>query len=110
MPTRNVNLTDYLNRVIDKSVASGQFSNASEVVREGLRLFDERDRERKAKLKLLRGALKDGADDLDNGHFTDLATRAELDEFMDQVRREAATERAETAPPAAKRSPARSRV
>jgi antitoxin ParD1/3/4 len=38
MPTRNVNLIDHFDSFIEKRVNSGRFSNASEVVREGLRL------------------------------------------------------------------------
>ena len=39
MPTRNVNLTDHFDRFIEDEVTSGRFSNASEMVREGLRLL-----------------------------------------------------------------------
>jgi len=35
MPTRNVNLTERLERFIQTGITSGRFSNASEVVREG---------------------------------------------------------------------------
>ncbi len=45
MPTRNVNLTEHLDRFVDARVSSGRFSNASEVVREGLRLLEQRERE-----------------------------------------------------------------
>ena len=41
MPTRNVNLTEHFDRFIETGVSSGRFSNASEVVREGLRLLAE---------------------------------------------------------------------
>jgi putative addiction module CopG family antidote len=43
-PTRNVSLTVELTAYIDAQVASGHYSNASEVVRAGLRLLIERDR------------------------------------------------------------------
>ena len=36
MPSRNVNLTEHLDRFIEAGITSGRFSNASEVVREGL--------------------------------------------------------------------------
>ena len=38
MPTRNVNLTDHFDRFVEANVHSGQYQNASEVVREGLNL------------------------------------------------------------------------
>lgn len=50
MPTRNVNLTEHFDRFIESGVTSGRFSNASEVVREGLRLLEQREQEDKAKL------------------------------------------------------------
>ncbi|WP_084698562.1 type II toxin-antitoxin system ParD family antitoxin [Muricoccus aerilatus] len=43
-PTRNVSLTVELTAYIHAQVASGHYSNASEVVRAGLRLLIERDR------------------------------------------------------------------
>jgi antitoxin ParD1/3/4 len=42
-PTRNVSLTTELTAYINAQVASGYYSNASEVVRAGLRLLIERD-------------------------------------------------------------------
>ncbi|MDR7040296.1 putative addiction module CopG family antidote [Methylobacterium sp. BE186] len=42
-PTRNISLTTELQGYIRKQVATGHYSNASEVVRAGLRLLMERD-------------------------------------------------------------------
>lgn len=42
--TVNVSLTPHLQQVLDDQLASGRFASASEVVREGLRLIEERDR------------------------------------------------------------------
>jgi antitoxin ParD1/3/4 len=44
-PTRNVSLTEELERYIRLQVSSGHYSNASEVVRAGLRLLIERDQQ-----------------------------------------------------------------
>ena len=60
MPTRNVNLTDHFDRFIQARINSGRFSNASEVVREGLRLLEQREKEDKAKLEWLRAANWEG--------------------------------------------------
>ena len=57
MPTRNINLTDHWDHFIEVEVGSGRYGNASEVVREGLRLMECRQREEQAKLKWLRGAV-----------------------------------------------------
>ena len=59
MPTRKVNLTDHFDRFIESGITSGRFSNASEVVREGLRLLEQREQEDQAKLEWPRLAAKD---------------------------------------------------
>ena len=43
MATMNVSLTEELERFVDGKVESGLYNNASEVVREGLRLLKEND-------------------------------------------------------------------
>ncbi len=45
MPARNVSLTQHLAEFLDRNVETGRFSNASEVVREGLRLLEQRQAE-----------------------------------------------------------------
>lgn len=57
MPTRNVNLTDVQNRFVGAAVAAGRYQNASEVVREGLRLLERREREDEARLARLRALI-----------------------------------------------------
>ena len=88
MPTRNVNLTEHLDHFIETGVTSGRFSNASEVVREGLRLLEQREREDQAKIEWLRAAAKEGFDDIERGEFVTLRSGQEIDDFVDQVRRE----------------------
>ena len=39
MPTRTVKLTDRLNAYLEEAVASGRYVDASDVIREGLRLL-----------------------------------------------------------------------
>jgi len=60
MPTRNVNLTDELDRFVAGSVESGRYENASEVVRAGLRVLEEHEQGQEAKLAALRAALEEG--------------------------------------------------
>src|SRR5437588_3238747 len=88
MPTRNVNLTEHFERFIEAGITSGRFSDASEVVREGLRLLEQREQEDKAKLEWLRGAAKEGFDDIERGDYVTLRSDQEIDDFVDQVRRE----------------------
>lgn len=58
--TMNVNLTPQLEEMVKRKVASGLYTSASEVVREALRLMEEQDRLRAAKLEHLRQAIRDG--------------------------------------------------
>jgi antitoxin ParD1/3/4 len=43
MPTRNVVMTEHHESVIEALVSSGRYQNASEVLREGLRLVEARE-------------------------------------------------------------------
>ncbi len=73
MPTRNVVITQHQSEMIESLVESGQYQNASEVLREGLRLVEERAAERDARLKSFRDAVRVGVDDLEEGRYVDLA-------------------------------------
>jgi len=57
MPTRNVVLTDQQAELVKELVRSGRYQNASEVLRDGLRLLQRRELEEAAKLAALRSAL-----------------------------------------------------
>jgi antitoxin ParD1/3/4 len=72
MPTRNVVLTDRHEKIIESLVASGRYQNASEVLREGLRLLEQRETENEAKLTALRAAAEAGFADLDAGRYAEL--------------------------------------
>jgi antitoxin ParD1/3/4 len=67
MPARNVNLTNHLAQFVDSNVETGQFQNASEVVREGLRLLEQRQSEDALKLDALRAAIEVGREDVRQG-------------------------------------------
>ena len=60
MPTRNVNLTPEMENFIASKVASGFYSNASEVMRAALRLLEREERENEEKLKALRAGIATG--------------------------------------------------
>jgi antitoxin ParD1/3/4 len=72
MPTRNVVLTDHHQDMIERLVKSGRYQNASEVLREGLRLVEQREELEAAKLQALRDAASIGFSDLDEGRFSDV--------------------------------------
>jgi antitoxin ParD1/3/4 len=92
MPTRNVNLTEHFDHFIEAGIASGRFGSASEVVREGLRLLEQREREDKAKIEWLRAAAKEGFDDIERGDYVTLRSNKEIDDFIDQLGEEASAE------------------
>ena len=60
MPTRNVVLTTRQEKLIETLVESGRYQNASEVLRDGLRLVEQREAEDATKLKRLREAARVG--------------------------------------------------
>lgn len=72
MATRNVVLTDHLEQVVNDLVVSGRYQNASEVLREGLRLLEKREAEESAKLEALRKATSLGIMSLEAGRFTEV--------------------------------------
>lgn len=60
MPTRNVNLTDELDRFVTAKVESGRYENASDVLRAALRSLEREEREYEAKLIAIRHAINEG--------------------------------------------------
>jgi antitoxin ParD1/3/4 len=73
MPTRNVVLTDRQQQMIESLVVSGRYQNASEVLREGLRLVEQREAEDAARLTALREAADAGWRDVEAGRYRDIA-------------------------------------
>lgn len=60
MRTRNVNLTDDLDRFVVAKVESGRYEDASEVVRAALRTLEREEQQFEAKLRVLRAAIDAG--------------------------------------------------
>ena len=50
----SVTLGEHFEQIIEKSIESGRYSSASEVIREGLRLVDEREQ----RIKILQEAIE----------------------------------------------------
>ena len=73
MPTRNINLTPEQDSFVDKVVKSGEYQNASEAVRDALRVLQQRRREDSLKLKALRAQIKAGVDALDREDFIEVS-------------------------------------
>lgn len=56
----NVNLTPQLEKLVNDKVQSGRYNSASEVVREALRLMEQKDEVRAIELQALRGRIDKG--------------------------------------------------
>ena len=93
MPTRNVVLTEYQAALVERLVESGRYQNASEVLREGLRLIENREAEEKARLKALREAARVGADDIEAGRFRTFETQAALSRHLASVAEKSITKK-----------------
>jgi antitoxin ParD1/3/4 len=63
----NVSLTPELEKLVESKVKSGRYQSASEVIREGLRLLDDKDRLRELHLTETRRKIQAGLDELDRG-------------------------------------------
>jgi antitoxin ParD1/3/4 len=67
----NVSLTPELEELIQERVRSGRYTSASEVVREALRLLQDRDELRRLRMDELRAKIAAGIDSLDRGEGAD---------------------------------------
>lgn len=85
MPTRNVVLTERQEQLIETLVKSGRYQNASEVLRDGLRLVGQREAEDAGKLKALRAAARVGMGALDRGEFKEFRDIDDLQTYLSDL-------------------------
>jgi antitoxin ParD1/3/4 len=69
--TMNVSFTPELEQFVQSRVASGRYQTASEVVREGLRLLEEREQSRETVIQELRAKIRRGIEQADRGELLD---------------------------------------
>ncbi len=81
----NFSLTPSLEQFVRDLANSGDYNNASEVVREAIRLLKRAEERRALKMERLRAAIRDGDEALARGEFTDLDSDRELDEFFAEL-------------------------
>jgi antitoxin ParD1/3/4 len=67
----NVSLTPELEQFVQSRVATGFYQTASEVIREGLRLLEEREQMRVAAREELRAKIRRGVEQADRGELLD---------------------------------------
>jgi antitoxin ParD1/3/4 len=89
MPTRNVVLSEHQHEFVEALVQWGRYQNASEVLREGFRLIEERDRVEETKLKALKQTARQGWADVSAKRHADVADD-QLEGFVGQLGRRAA--------------------
>jgi len=93
MPTRNVVLTEHHENLIADLVRSGRYQNASEIMREGLRLVESREAEDAAKLEALRQAAGVGIAAIERGDYHEFYDSASLKAHLGRVANAALGER-----------------
>jgi antitoxin ParD1/3/4 len=81
MPTRNVSLPEKLDQFITAKVESGEFANASEVMRTALRLLEKEEREYEERMAVLRAAIAEG----DAGGDAEEGVFERLDAYIDEL-------------------------
>lgn len=69
MPGRNVNLTEHLSGFVDEQVSRGRHQNASEVVREALRRYEDALAAERERVEAIRAVIRDGREALTRGEF-----------------------------------------
>jgi antitoxin ParD1/3/4 len=84
MPTRNISLTAEQDAFVEKVVEAGEYQNASEAVRDALRVLQQRRREDSLRLKALRAQIKAGVDALDRGDFAEVED-ADLEGYLERL-------------------------
>jgi antitoxin ParD1/3/4 len=85
MPTKNVVLTERQADLIETLVESGRYQNASEVLRDGLRMVEQREAEDTSKLKALRAAARLGVGALDRGEFKEFRNSEDLQTYLNDL-------------------------
>ena len=82
MPTRNVVLTERQEELIESLVKSGRYQNASEVLRQGLRLVEQSEAADAGRLEALRAAAAVGIAALDQGEFKEFRDIEDLQVYL----------------------------
>jgi antitoxin ParD1/3/4 len=85
VPTRNVVLTNSQDDLIRSLIESGRYQNASEVIREGLRLIERREAEAAARLDALRAAADAGIADIERGAYREFIEPGSLESFLNKL-------------------------
>ena len=92
MSGRNVNLTEHLSLFVDDQVRRGRHQNASEVVREALRRYEDALLAEQARIDAIRDVIREGRAAIAGGDFTTIATPQDGEALFSRLtRRDEAT-------------------
>ena len=92
MPKLNVDLTEHQEELIENLVTSGQYRDAGEVLRAGIRLVERQAAEDEARLKALREAADVGIADIEAGRFQTFDEPESLRRHLSQLAEDAVTD------------------
>ncbi len=81
----NFSLTPSLEQFVRDRANSGDYNNASEVVRDAIRLLKRAEERRALKMDRLRAAIRDGDEALARGDITEVNSDRELDELFAEL-------------------------
>src|SRR5258708_39605799 len=81
----NVSLTPELEKMIREKVESGMYQTASEVVREALRIMQNKGKTREERIAELQREIQIGLDDLANGRYIEI-TKENEKEFWESIK------------------------
>ena len=81
----NISLTPALEKLVQQKVESGLYNNASEVIREALRMMKESEEVRRAKLKRLKEALGKAEADIAAGRGAILDDDEDIAAFFARI-------------------------
>ena len=87
----NVSLTPELEQFVQNKVESGMYYSASEVIREGLRMLQEKEMLKQIKIEELRKEIQKGIEQADRGELVD------GEEVFENIRAKSRTRRSKKA-------------
>lgn len=87
MPTQTIKLSDAQFEFVRKSVDSGDFNDAGDVISEALRLLETLQKERHTHVEYVRSELQKGFDDYEAGRYLDISTREKRAAYFEDVNR-----------------------
>lgn len=91
MVTRNVVLTNRQNKLVTTLVSEGRYQNASEVLRDSLRLLEEKIERQNAELANIRSGVLEGLGQADRGEFESGTVEEIFESAFDEAKQRMAT-------------------